>query len=105
MADETIPSPLPSQPMTTATAPRTEPLAIWSLALAIPFLISGWLLSFFGLPVGVFAIICGHVARSKIRTSVGAVCGMGMALSGLLMAYIGRVPATVMCALSATVLF
>jgi len=105
MADETIPPPLPSQPMTTATASRTEPLAIWSLVLAIPFLISGWLLSFFGLPVGVLAIIFGHVARSKIRKSGGAVSGMGMALAGLVIAYIGIVPAIVMSALSATMLF
>jgi Domain of unknown function (DUF4190) len=105
MADETTPPPLPSRPMTTAPAPHTEPLAIWSLGLAIPFLIFGWLLSFFGLPVGVLAIIFGHVARSKIRKSGGAVSGMGMALAGLVVAYIGIVPAIVMSALSATMLF
>ena len=107
MADETTSPPFPSQPMTTApaNAPRTEPLAIWSLVLAIPFLIFGWLLSFFGLPVGILAIIFGHVAHSKIRKSGGAVSGMGMALAGLVLAYIGTVPAIVMSALSATMLF
>jgi hypothetical protein len=101
MADETTPPPL----VTTATVSRTEPLAFWSLVLAIPFLIFGWLLSFFGLPIGVLAIIFGHVARSRIRKSGGAVSGMRMALAGLVVAYIGIVPVIVMSALSATMLF
>ena len=105
MAEQATPPAVPSQPMTTATAPRTEPLAIWSLVLAIPFLISGWLLSFFGLPVGVLAIIFGHVARSKIRKSGGAVSGMGMALAGLVVAYIGIVPAIVTSAFSTMMIF
>src|SRR5438445_12544913 len=95
MADETTPQPLPSQPMTTATATRTEPLAIWTVVLAIPYLIFGWMLSFFGLPIGVLAIIFGHIARSKIRKSGGAVSGMGMALTGLVVAYSGIVAAIV----------
>src|SRR5438876_2297998 len=101
MADQSTPPP----PPTSAPAPRTEPLAVWSLGLAIPFSIFGWLLSFFGLPVGVLAIIFGHVARSKIRKSGGAVSGMGMALAGLVVAYIGIVPAIVTSAFSTMMIF
>jgi len=79
MADETTPPPpLP----TTQSTPRTEPLAIWSLVLSI--------LSFFGclfLTV-IPAIICGHVARSKIRKSNGALQGMNLALASLIVAYL-----------------
>jgi hypothetical protein len=76
MADEATPARLPPQPSLTAVAPRTEPLAIVSLVLAFPLLIFGWLFSFFGLVIGVVAIIFGHVARSRIRKSGGEVGGM-----------------------------
>jgi Domain of unknown function (DUF4190) len=81
MADETPPS-LPPQPTPVATAPRTEPLAIWSLVLSI--------LSWFGclfLTV-IPAIICGHLARSRIRRSNGALSGMNFALAALIIAYL-----------------
>jgi hypothetical protein len=55
MADETIPPPLPPQSSPTATASRTEPLAIFSLVLAI----LSW---FFCLLLGsIPAIVCGHL--------------------------------------------
>jgi hypothetical protein len=74
----------PPMPQTAPALPpaRTAPLAIWSLVLAI--------LSWFGclfltvLP----AIICGHVARSKIRKSDGALGGMNFALAALIIAYL-----------------
>ena len=81
MVDET-PPPLPPQPASVAAAPRTELLAIWSLVLSI--------LSWFGclfLTV-VPAIICGHVARSRIRRSNGALSGMNFALAALIIAYL-----------------
>lgn len=81
MADET-PPPLPQQPAPFATAQRTEPLAIWSLVLSI--------LSWFGclfLTV-IPAIICGHVARKRIRKSNGALGGMNTALVALILAYV-----------------
>src|SRR5262245_44986286 len=80
MADETIPPPLLLP--TTQSTPRTEPLAIWSLVLSI--------LSFFGclfLTV-IPAVICGHVARSRIRKSNGALQGMNLALASLIVAYL-----------------
>ena len=67
---------------------RTSAHAIWSLVLGI--------LSFlcFGLFAGIPAVICGHVARSNIRKSQGALAGGGMALAGLILGYIGIVVTT-----------
>ncbi len=65
--------------------PRTAPIAIWSLVLAILFFTCGWL--FTAIP----AVICGHIARSKIRKSGGALSGMGIATAGLIVGYIGVV--------------
>jgi hypothetical protein len=81
MADQTTPpAGTPSPPR--LPPHRTEPLAIWSLVLAA--------LSYFGCLIftAIPAIICGHRARSKIRRSNGALHGMGIALAGLIVAYI-----------------
>ena len=78
MADETPPPP----PAPTVSAGRTEPLAIFSLVLAI----LSW---FFCLFLGsIPAIICGHLARSRIRRSNGALHGMNFALAALIIAYL-----------------
>src|SRR4029453_7168256 len=79
MADETNPPPLPVPKPT----PRTAPTAIWSLVLAILFFVGGWL--FTAIP----AVICGHIAWSKIRKSGGAFRGKGIATVGLILGYIG----------------
>jgi hypothetical protein len=76
--DPTTPQP-PSQSVST---PRTEPLAIWSLVLAI----LSWLGCLFLTVIP--AIICGHLARSKIRKSNGAVQGMNFAVAALIIAYL-----------------
>ena len=81
MADE-APPPLPQQSAPASAATRTEPLAIWSLVLSI--------LSWFGclfLTV-IPAIICGHVARSRIKKSNGALTGMNMAIAALIIGYL-----------------
>ena len=77
MPEETLPPVIP-----TATHSRTEPLAIFSLVLA--------LLSWFAclLLASIPAIILGHMARSKIRRSNGALQGMNIALAGLIIAYV-----------------
>src|SRR5438094_10335517 len=81
MADEiTAPPPPVPQPV-----PRTAPAAIWSLVLAILSFTCGWL--FTAIP----AVICGHVARSKIRKSGGALGGKGIATAGLILGYIALV--------------
>jgi hypothetical protein len=68
MADQLTPPPVP--PSAFAQAPRTAPIAIWSLVLAILSFFCGWL--FTAIP----AVICGRVARWKIRKSGGALSGI-----------------------------
>ena len=82
MTDETPPPPSPAVPQ---TVPRTPPVAIWSLILAALSFTCGWL--FTAIP----AVICGHVARAKIRKSVGALDGRGIATTGLILGYIALV--------------
>src|SRR5436190_3902579 len=82
MADDVTPPPPPpvAQPV-----PRTAPAAIWSLVLAILSFNCGLL--FTAIP----AVICGHIARSKIRKSGGALGGKGIATAGLILGYIALV--------------
>jgi hypothetical protein len=82
MADETPPRPLSPVP---ATVARTPPVAIWSLILAVLSFTCGWL--FTAIP----AVICGHIARAKIRKSGGALGGRGIATGGLILGYIALV--------------
>jgi hypothetical protein len=89
MSDQETPPPLPPQPAAAASAPRTEPLAIISLVLAI----LSWIVCF--LIAAIPAIICGHMARGKIRRSNGALTGMNFALAGLIIAYL-EIPMGVM---------
>lgn len=79
MADETPP---PVSPVVPQTIPRTSAVAIWSLILALLSFTCGWL--FTAIP----AVICGHVARSKIRKSGGALEGKNIATAGLILGYI-----------------
>ena len=81
MSEETIPPPpLPPLPQ---PVPRVAPTAIWSLVLAVLFFVGGWLLT------AIPAVICGHVAWSKIRKSGGALRGKEIAAAGLILGYIG----------------
>lgn len=58
-----------------------SPLAVWSLVLGILSLVSC------GPLTGVPAIICGHMARTQIKTNPDKLTGAGMALAGLIMGY------------------
>ena len=82
MAEETPP---PPRPAVVQTVPRTPPVAIWSLILAVLSFTCGWL--FTAIP----AVICGHIARAKIRKSGGALGGRGIATGGLVLGYIALV--------------
>ncbi len=82
MADETPPPPRPAVPQ---TVPRTPPVAIWSLILAVLSFTCGWLVT------AIPAVICGHIARAKIRKSGGALGGRGIATAGLILGYIALV--------------
>lgn len=57
--------------------------------LAIITLICGILSLGGGLVFQIVAIVCGHMARSEIRKSNGTLRGDGMAITGLIMGYIG----------------
>ncbi|HWY50326.1 MAG TPA: DUF4190 domain-containing protein [Chthoniobacterales bacterium] len=78
MADQVV-SPQSAVP---PAAPRTALLAIVSLVLAI--------LSFACIPIFpvIPAIVCGHVAWSKISKSGGALCGKEIAIAGLIVGYL-----------------
>ena len=66
----------------TLPAPGTSALAIWSLVLGI--------LSFFTLGLtSIPGVICGHLARGKIKRSIGKLSGSGLAMAGLITGYIG----------------
>lgn len=57
-------------------------MAITSLVLGILSLTCFWLLS------AIPAVVCGHVAYSRIRRSAGALTGEGLALGGMITGYI-----------------
>ena len=79
--DEAIP-PIPgSRPQ-----PKTSPLAIWSLVLGI--LGVTLLLLCVGPLFAIPAVICGHLAYSRITRSGDSLTGAGMALAGMITGYI-----------------
>src|SRR5439155_25034524 len=82
MPDETLSPPPPPVPQ---PASRTPPTAICSLVLAIVSFFCGCLLT------AIPAAICGHVARSKIGKSGGALRGKGIATAGLILGYMALV--------------
>ncbi len=71
-------------PLASATTaqPKNSGLAIWSLVLGILGLTCFWLLT------AIPAVICGHVAYSRIKRSAGALTGEGLALGGLITGYL-----------------
>ncbi len=74
-----------NEPMPTAVppTPRSSGLAITSLVLGILSLTCFWILT------GIPAVICGHIAHSRIKRSAGALRGSGLAIAGFVMGYIG----------------
>jgi hypothetical protein len=73
------PPPLP----TTPAPPKSDSLAVWSLVLGILSLTCFWLIT------AIPAVICGHLAYSRIRRSAGTLSGEGLALAGMITGYIG----------------
>lgn len=69
------------------------PLAIWALILGISSLV------FCCLPLAIPAIICGHLARSRIEQTPAAASGRGMAMAGLIMGYVSVVAFILACIL------
>ena len=66
--------------------PKTSRLAVTSLVLGILGLLL--LLGCVGVLFAIPAVICGHIAHSRIKRSGGALAGGGMALAGLITGYI-----------------
>jgi hypothetical protein len=67
-----------------STVPGIGGNSIWSLVLGI--------LSFLTLGLtGIPAVVCGHLARGKIKRSAGSQTGDGLAMAGLVIGYIGTV--------------
>jgi hypothetical protein len=71
----------------TTLSPRPSPLAIWSLVLGVLGIVL--VVVCIGPLCAIPAIICGHLAYSRIKRSGGALTGEGMALAGLITGYIG----------------
>jgi hypothetical protein len=70
------------QPMTAGQPKQTCGVAIASLVLGlVAFVLLGPLAS-------IPAVICGHIALSKIGKSSGTLTGQGMAIAGLVLGYI-----------------
>ena len=79
--NETIPPPIGIAPQ-----PKTSALAIWSLVLgimAVVFVVVCIGPIVFALP----AIICGHLAYSRIKRSRGQLAGSGLAIAGFATGY------------------
>jgi len=76
---------------------KTSALAIWSLVLGLVSLLC------LGILAGVPAVICGHIARSKIKQSEEGMGGSGIALAGLILGYIGTVITTLGMVIAITI--
>jgi hypothetical protein len=61
-----------------------SPLAIWSLVLGVLSIVLCC-----GPLTGIPAIICGHMARARIKMDPDNLSGEGMALAGLITGYFG----------------
>jgi len=73
-------------PLPQATSQKTSSLAIWSLVLGC----LGLVLMFIciGPLFAVPAVICGHLAGKRIKSSRGLISGQGLALAGLITGYV-----------------
>jgi hypothetical protein len=69
-----------------AAPPKTSTLAIWSLVLGILGVL--FLLVCIGPLFAIPAVICGHMAYSRIKRSGGVLIGDGLALAGLITGYV-----------------
>ena len=81
--NETIPPPLDAQ--FPAQPPKTSALAIWSLVLGILGIVLS--LGCIGILFSIPAVICGHMAYSRIKRSTGRLAGEGLALGGMITGY------------------
>lgn len=66
-------------------AAQTSGLAVASMVCGIVGYLTCYLVGVFGIP----AVICGHMALSRIATSPFPIGGRGMAITGLILGYLG----------------
>jgi hypothetical protein len=71
---------------TTSPAPKNCGLAVWSLVLGILAIVFSVVC--IGPLIGIPAVICGHMAYSRIKRSAGELTGNGLALGGLITGYL-----------------
>jgi hypothetical protein len=78
-------------PIAPVGLPQTSVKAIVSLVFGI--------VSIFPLPIigAIVALITGYSARKDIRESQGMKTGDGMAITGIVLGYVGMVPAVAVC--------
>ena len=79
-----VPGPPPAPPAPYAIAPA-RPTSSTAIVSLVAGLLSWVLLPWIG---SIVAIIAGHMARSEIRRSDGALDGDGMALAGMVLGYV-----------------
>jgi competence protein ComGC len=77
------PPPVPTTPV----QQKNSGLAVWSLVCGILAIVLSIVCigPLFAIP----AVICGHIAFSRIKRSAGALSGEGLALGGLITGYVG----------------
>jgi len=84
-----LPPPMPVEGVRTAP-PAASPAyqgPVVTSGLAITSLVTGVFGLVFFLPA-IAAVICGHIACSKIKHSAGRIAGRGMAITGLVLGYL-----------------
>ena len=69
--------------------------ALWSMILGI----LSFAIMYFGLLTAIPAIICGHIAKSKIKESNGKLLGTGMANAGIILGYINIIASIIIIVL------
>ncbi len=78
-------------PMVVQPAVPSSSTAVWALVLGIVGLVAGWCL--LGIPC-IAAVLLGHVGVNDTRNNVKS--GRGMAVAGLVMGYVGVLPAIIL---------
>jgi hypothetical protein len=80
------PAPRAAAPPMAAASPR--PASQQTSGLAIASMVLGLLGFLMGFITGIPAVICGHIALSRIKKAGGALAGKGFAITGLVTGYI-----------------
>ena len=83
-------APQPQNPWLAVPPPMTQPTRTSGKAVASLILgIVNALFLFIVFPIGILAIVFGHLGRNEVKQSNGAVDGGGMAMAGLVLGYMG----------------